>query len=199
MYLFSCFIWVSLQKYRWGMEETALKSVLWVENSRMELQIPPLWRGSGLPRTSTLVMVSGLNYCFSLSSQSRLNLYFYFGSFWVLFFMLGHSLCFSMFPDRSPWLHGTLVLNTNPNSSSIQCMHQCHRIWSWSEQMKNELERRDIYIYILHVHLKKTCSGIWSQIYCVEEGGRWGSGPLHGCVKYLYLGTATGVTLNSTL
>ena len=39
------------------MEETALKSVLWFENSRMELQIPPLWRGSGLPRTSALEVV----------------------------------------------------------------------------------------------------------------------------------------------
>jgi len=38
------------------MEETVLKRVFWVVNSRMELQIPLLWRGSGLPRISTFAI-----------------------------------------------------------------------------------------------------------------------------------------------
>ena len=45
VFLFPSSIWVNAMTCRWGMEETALKRVLWVGNSRMELQIPPLVEG----------------------------------------------------------------------------------------------------------------------------------------------------------
>ena len=76
------------------MEETALKRVLWVVNSRMELQISPLLRGSGLPRTSTLVIIISL---FSV----LLNLAYVF---------LGHSFCFFGFSKFLIEVFGFMVL-----------------------------------------------------------------------------------------
>ena len=81
-------------------------------NSRMELQVPPLGRGSGLPRTSTLVYFVFLLFCFS-TSLSCLNLFlvtlpaFLDLDFWIRYVFLFevsdssmystvHSLAFSM-------------------------------------------------------------------------------------------------------
>jgi len=63
-----------------------------------------------------------------------------------------------MFSDGSLWLHGTLVLTTNPNSSSIQYSTACNSVAQFKAGVR-------IYIYIYVSHYYCTLISFWEHLF----------------------------------
>ena len=58
----------------------------------------------------------------------------------LFFFWVSHcDFGLSTFPDRSLWLYGILVLDTSPNSSSIQCSTACSTVTEFEAGVRRDI------------------------------------------------------------
>ena len=103
-----------LVSHRWGMEETALKRVLW----ELSHGAPGPSLGEGLRPSADF------HPCLVYFTLFSVLFLFVLCYFWFCYFGLSLSLCWILLfifvlKSLNSWYSGTLVLVSNPNSSSI--------------------------------------------------------------------------------